>query len=102
MPRDAPSYEAPEVYGEGVFDPVTADVWSIGAVVYNMLTNAYPYDINDTSADVSHQIEQSVASNVKASHEGQQFLNEVLRRNPDQRLTVNKILSNRWTKKFRS
>ena len=42
-----PDFQAPETYELGSrkdYDPISADVWSFGAILYNFLSRKYPYD----------------------------------------------------------
>lgn len=99
---DEPPYQAPESFREsGVFDPVSADVWSVGACLYTMLTKNYPYDYADPQADINTQISGNIAALENVSTEGKFFLAQILKTNPEERLTINKILQDTWTKLFR-
>lgn len=42
------SYSAPEVFGEGGFDPFAADAWSLGVLVFASLTGVLPFSNTET------------------------------------------------------
>ena len=53
VPCGTPSYVAPEVLRGIIDDPIAADIWSLGIVLFSMLVADYPFrDI----ADIMHGV----------------------------------------------
>ena len=45
------AYWPPERFHEGSFATPSMDMWSVGVILYIMLTGCHPYDLNGTSSD---------------------------------------------------
>lgn len=103
-----PEFVAPEVIK---YDPVTlsADMWSIGVIVYVLLSGLSPFmgdDVNETLANVcsgqydfeddEDDEEEGVFSCL--SDEVKQFIRELLVLDPIKRLTVDESLNHIWVK----
>lgn len=91
------NYVAPEVlkmhgYGKNV------DVWSIGMIAYVLLYGALPFynaDRNQTMSNILHQ-ELTFRANSPVSREAQDFLKQILVKDPAKRLTVERALRHPW------
>lgn len=96
---NVPDFQAPEVFGNGEkeeFDPIKADLWSFGAVIYAMITiSGYPYNWKVDNMKVEEEIHNSVQK-LDISDEGKLFLCDLLSTNALVRLTFDKINSNPW------
>ncbi|EAX95597.1 CAMK family protein kinase [Trichomonas vaginalis G3] len=40
-------YQAPEIFSEKEYNPVKADIWSLGVLMFYMTTNTYPFQADD-------------------------------------------------------
>lgn len=100
---NAVSYQAPEVYGDPTkeeFDPLVADVWSLGATVYYMFAKQYPYDVTkpDTIAkDINNNVQQMQG----ISADGKRVVNEMLKAAATERKHIDKLVSDPWIKSFK-
>lgn len=67
------SFHAPESYGNDtdVFDPIQADIWSYGATWFYLITQTYPFRLNDPNLDLL--IRNSVAAITEYSDSGNSF-----------------------------
>lgn len=94
-----PDFQAPEVFGNDEreeFDPIKADLFSYGAVIFSMITIFdYPYNWKVDNMKVEDEIRNSVQK-LDISEEGKSFLNSLLTTNAIVRLTFDKINSNPW------
>ena len=102
-PRDAPDFQAPEVYGNPAkeeFDPVTADVWSYGAIIYFMVTQSYPYNFTVDNPLLEEEIQCNV-NRLSITEDGKGFLMPLLTTNAMLRLTFERIGSHPWFSQFR-
>ncbi|XP_054164569.1 testis-specific serine/threonine-protein kinase 1-like [Oppia nitens] len=100
---NAPSFQAPEVYGDPAkeeFDPMVADVWSIGATAYYMLTKQYPYDISKVDT-ISADIQSNISKIQGISDDGKRCLSEMLKPTATERKYIDKLMSDPWLKGFR-
>jgi serine/threonine protein kinase len=103
-PTDAPTYQAPEVYGDPSkeeFDPIVADVWSLGATFYYMFTKAYPYDFASADANAVSQIQPNVDQIQGLSAEGKKLLAEMLKPMAVERKHIDKLTTDPFVKKFK-
>ena len=103
-PTDVPPYQAPEVYGDPSkeeFDPIVADVWSLGATVYYMFTKQYPYDFTSAEPTAVQQIEQNVEQINGLSAEGKKTLSEMLKPMATERKHIDKLTSDPWVRTFK-
>jgi serine/threonine protein kinase len=106
-------YMAPEVqdrdeksYTEQV------DSWSLGVVLYVMLTDCYPFydDLNleEGGETMSQKIQQGKfklnrcikGSDQRISREAKDLIRNLIKPNPNERLSLEQCLSHSWTKKF--
>ncbi|CAG2104473.1 unnamed protein product [Medioppia subpectinata] len=99
-PTDVQTFQAPEMYGDPAkeeFDPLVADVWSIGATAYYMFTEQYPYDIAN-SADIGPQIQKNVDAIPAITPEGKKCLSEMLKPLATERKHIDKLTADPWMK----
>lgn len=58
-----PEFQALEVYGDPdteEFDPITADIWSLGASIFFALTGKYPFDITVSFFQCLNKFQQNI------------------------------------------
>ena len=85
------AYMAPEIIGGKEYDPLKADIWSLGATIYHMYTEDIPWK------NLSYkQMKLVMPNGVESFHqkfppEIREILNGCLKLDPDQRLTINEI-----------
>ncbi|KAH8825103.1 kinase-like domain-containing protein [Flagelloscypha sp. PMI_526] len=102
-----PSYLAPEVVsqhrtGEG-YDLVV-DSWSLGVIVFSMLTNSSPF-IENSELDIKSRIEQrsidwETLRQSPASKQASDFIRRLLEPDPARRLQLIHSLAEPWFKKY--
>ncbi|OHT13008.1 AGC family protein kinase [Tritrichomonas foetus] len=90
-------YLAPEVICKIDHDPKLADVWSLGVLLYHMVTGSLPWD-GDTEKHVTQQI---LAGSYKAinnivSNECRNLISSMMQVNPHKRITLEQILLSPW------
>src|SRR3990167_1876819 len=90
-------YASPELRqiaaGEACIDPLAADIWSLGIVLFTMLTGCWPYSINhdDLTADTPVQLDHP-----QISSQARRLLEGILRDDPKDRPTIDELLANPW------
>ncbi|KAG6917818.1 hypothetical protein DXG01_000878 [Tephrocybe rancida] len=100
-----PSYLAPEVVtqqnNEG-YDSLV-DSWSVGVIVFSMLTNSSPFIEGDGNQDVrtrviERTIDWSLLRNMNASPEAIDFIRRLMEQDPRNRMTLANSLEHPWLK----
>lgn len=87
-------YCAPEIfYTDCDYDGTKADVWSLGIMIYVLLTGKFPFDEESSDEDAICDIPQWVSGS------GRELLLKILRMDPYERPTMQEIGEHEW---FRS
>ena len=85
-------YAAPEVRGRCKLNhPLAADVWSLGIVLFTLLTGAWPYCDDNITPDTPPELQHP-----QLSFESSRFLKKILQRDPLLRPTIDDVLSDPW------
>lgn len=92
------NYQAPEIYGDPSkeeFDPIKADTWSFGAVVFFMISKEYPYNVGSKSDDLEKEIADNV-DKLSVAASGKELLKGVLKANAEERMPIGFIEKSAW------
>lgn len=100
--QDGPNFQAPEVYGNvnEVFDPIQADIWSYGAILFFCLANFYPYNIDFPHEELDEEISHNISKIPNVSNECKNFLVSLLKSNANERMPFDFIDYDPWIKKI--
>ena len=95
-------YIAPEVLKESYNEK--CDIWSIGVILYLLLTGSVPFD-GDNDEEIwkkiiNQEINYSSPKLKSLSKEAKDFLKKLLIKNPDKRLSASGALEHMWIKKY--
>lgn len=92
------NYVAPEVINHPSYDPVKADVWACGVILYTMLTAMMPFDHANVT-ELYKQIEMANyawPSTPSVCSEAKQLAARILNPNPEARTTIAEIKMDKW------
>ena len=98
------SFVAPEVLRGKPYDK-SVDLWSIGIITFLLLCGYLPFDDKHSEREIARQtIQDPVPFNSKIwskfSHEAKHFVDGLLKKRPEERLTITQVLEHPWIKKF--
>ncbi|XP_067826134.1 testis-specific serine/threonine-protein kinase 6-like [Heptranchias perlo] len=93
------AYAAPEVLNCDKYDPFKADIWSLGVVLYHMVTGCLPFDDSDLSKLKELQ-NQSLEFPPSPSLSSccQNLINIMLNKDPKERAKISQIIEHQWFK----
>lgn len=92
----SPAYVAPEILTHGSYDPYMTDIWSLGVILYVLVTNRFPFrDIQPT--ELFKKITSEPIDIPATVPEGaRELLLQMLNRNPANRPTIQQIKQHPW------
>ena len=96
-------FVAPEILRGKPYDK-SVDIWSIGIITYFLLCGSLPF-YDDSDQEMARKIIQDPAPFhteiwKKFSKEAMTFVDGLLKKKPEKRLTITQILEHPWIKKF--
>lgn len=91
-----PAYLAPEVLVNCEHDPVAADMWSLGVVLYSMLHAALPFQAEDIKALQKAVLAGDVQISKGLSCEARDLISRLLELMPQKRPRSSQVLSHPW------
>lgn len=94
----SPTYCAPECLAKVQYDGRLSDVWSLGVILYAMVTGNNPWNSSNTTA-MLHQIMSAtyeIPSNL--SSECADLITQMLQREANNRIKIDDILEHPWIK----
>ena len=96
-------YMAPEILNERVrhqkpYDPMKADIWALGVILFQMITNQYPFNFEDLSTMITLQMRHYLifSKAPEASSDVKDLIHQILNPYPSARLTILGIESHPW------
>jgi len=100
-----PMYMSPEMIdGNGTY---VSDIWSVGVVVYQMITGKLPFDGgegDDNQILYEHiktkEYNKEKLNNVKCSEDVKDFIDKALQKDIKKRMNIEEALNHPWIKKF--
>ncbi|PIC16357.1 hypothetical protein B9Z55_022992 [Caenorhabditis nigoni] len=92
----SPPYAAPELLLGNSYDGMKADIWSMGVLLYILVTGGFPF-----GSESVNDLKRSVLSGVVkipywVSVECADFIRKMLVLNPTKRMTIQNVLAHRW------
>uniref|UniRef100_A0ACB8FDV4 Tribbles 1 n=1 Tax=Sphaerodactylus townsendi TaxID=933632 RepID=A0ACB8FDV4_9SAUR len=92
-----PAYVSPEILNTtGTYSGKSADVWSLGVMLYTLLVGRYPFHDSDPSALFSKIRRGQFCIPEHVSPKARCLIRSLLRRDPSERLSAPEILLHPW------
>lgn len=96
-------YFAPEILSHRPYEPMSADIWSLGICLYVMLNDGLPFAINDEGLMLEKQLKRDwdLKSRVKdkISKAAKECLMRMLEPNSSKRASTSSLLLDKWLNK---
>jgi serine/threonine protein kinase len=95
-PCGSPLYAPPEILATQDYDGKAADIWSLGIMLYTMVTGTLPWS-TENQVELFRQISQAdidVPAHLTPPLQG--LLARMLERDPARRLTIGEVLDSEW------
>ena len=99
-----PFYMSPEtIYGNSTFQ---SDMWSVGIIVYKMLTSKLPFESDDNDVQIlynkikNEEYNKEYLKEVECSEEAKDFIDKSLQKDIKSRLNIQEALDHPWIHKF--
>ncbi|KAF9223139.1 Pkinase-domain-containing protein [Gyrodon lividus] len=89
-------YAAPEVLQGKRYLGAEVDVWSMGVILYCLLTGTLPFDDDDEAIMKKKVIKGEYEDPEWLSQEARDLIRNILQSDPSQRLTISQILASSW------
>ncbi|PWN29196.1 Pkinase-domain-containing protein [Jaminaea rosea] len=89
-------YAAPEMLAGKKYTGEEVDIWSLGIILYALLSGSLPFDDDDESAMKSKILSGEYEMPPFLSEEARDLVQRILRLEPTQRPTLKSILSHPW------
>jgi serine/threonine protein kinase len=101
-PCGSPFYAPPEIISNMDYDGKSADIWSLGIVLFTMVTGSFPWSA-DNRMELFRQIRAcDIEIPPTLSPALQELLGSMLQRDPSQRCTIGDVLNSPWFPKTKN
>lgn len=92
----SPCYTAPECLLRKEYDGKLSDVWSLGVILFSIVTGQHPWKTENTSAMLQQIVGGRYSFPDYLSDDCKELISSMLRMQPEERLTCQQILQHRW------
>jgi 5'-AMP-activated protein kinase catalytic alpha subunit len=92
----SPCYAPPEMLNKKQYDPIKADVWSLGIVLFAMVAGYLPFDNENTEILYKKIVEGKFKMPAWVSGELQDLLEKIIQTDPLERISLDQISQHSW------
>lgn len=92
----SPCYCAPETLSRIQYDGRLSDVWSMGVILYAMVTGEHPWNISNTNAMIRQILRGAYTVPNFISPQCKDLINSMMKVDVKQRITMDKVLKHPW------
>ncbi|KAH0791369.1 CAMK family protein kinase [Histomonas meleagridis] len=94
----SPCYCSPECLCRIQYDGPKSDIWSLGVILYAMVTGEHPWNISNTSTMLRQILKGSYTVPPYVSAQCKDLITSMMKVNPQDRITIDAILNHPWLK----
>ena len=95
----SPCYCAPECLCRIQYDGRLADIWSLGVILYSMVTGEHPWIVSNTNIMLRQILKGKYDIPTYLSEDCRNLISGMLKINACERMTLDKIMQHPWLKK---
>lgn len=95
---EKPTFRPPEIYSNTneSYDPLMADIWSLGAILFNALSCTYPYNYKIFNPLIEDEIKNNIKNKLNVSEDCIGFLETLLTTKVKKRFSFDQFLKHNW------
>ena len=86
-------YAPPEMFKKGNYNPIKADIWSLGIILYVMEMRRYPYDDDDTNEVIHHIVKDRIQIPYEMNNESGRMVKICTHHDPSLRPSIKDLIS---------
>ena len=94
----SPCYCSPECLCRIQYDGRKSDIWSLGVILYAMVTGEHPWNISNTSIMLRQILKGAYTVPSFVSAQCKDLICSMMKVNPQDRITIEKIIKHPWLK----
>jgi serine/threonine protein kinase len=94
----SPCYCAPECLCRVQYDGRKSDIWSLGVILFAMVTGEHPWNISNTSIMLRQILKAAYTVPGFVSAQCKDLLSSILKVNPQDRISIEDIMKHPWLK----
>ena len=92
----SPCYAPPEMLSKLKYDPLKADIWSLGIVLFAMIAGYLPFDDENTDLLYKKIIDGKFTMPGSISVDAADLLSLIIQTNPNKRISISEIKNHNW------